>query len=105
MLVVTKNLVACSTEMSAGLAPLSILSTKNGGAAIHFEKIHSVADQAARFSEFIESSRGEPLLCRKISNCSCVADEYRVLQDHERSSPPAARAPRAAMTPPHRREV
>ena len=42
------NLVACSTGMSAGLVPLQNLIHENGGAAIHFEILHAVADQAAR---------------------------------------------------------
>src|SRR5262249_29532468 len=57
---------------------------ETAGAAIRLEKVNPITDQAACLSIFSEPRRWEPLLYRKISNRSCVADKYRVFQHYDR---------------------
>ena len=57
---------------------------KEAYAATHFDKTRSIANHAARFSKLNKSSREKPVLCRKIDNCSHVADKDRVLLHDDR---------------------
>ena len=65
-LMISSNLVGCSTGRSAGLAPLKILSDVGRGAAIEVGITHAVGEQASGLDELSSRINGrQPVPCRQ----------------------------------------